>query len=541
LPDPQDVEILRSGPRAWNAWRENNPSTVPALTGIALRLSERQMGPINGGPINLKSALLQGAFLRFATLSAADLEAADMSGADLTHARLDRANLSTANLTNARLDYADFSGANLSRVNLCGASLEHAKNLSESQLQESTGNASTILPPHLRDFVPWSAGRGQPEIELHDLRPTAQTADPDVPHGNSHNVPAYALFIGLALLMTMFGVWQRTNEDGGQQWSEPLLTQLRPSITGDHGLQDTAPEGPADRGSTVELSPNVDPAIPPVTFGSSTVVGTERNLGQSSLTEVVPETFQETNVHAVLPASDGARRSIEAAPNEQASKNLEHGDAKNRGSGIPAPIAAEPRGPSQTAVVPDLPAATLKPDPQSHPAAQPSTETLAGSTPEPSASVRENMGPDLPAEAFKPDPHPHAAQHPSEALVVNTPKQHLDSSSPDYTVLPPVTTAPPSVEATELPTNADIPRPVRKPFLQTPVKQSLIQKPGKPGVQKHVKKPAVQSSEVNPKSARGHRAKEDNLAGKKAEQRTSPSLKQCFGLTGCADLLARGL
>ena len=110
LPDPKDVEILRSGPRAWNAWRENNPSTVPDLTGIALRLSERQMGPINGGPINLKSARLQGAILRFATLSAADLEAADMSDADLVHARFDRANLSAANLSNAQLDHADCLG-----------------------------------------------------------------------------------------------------------------------------------------------------------------------------------------------------------------------------------------------------------------------------------------------------------------------------------------------------------------------------------------------------------------------------------------------
>ena len=126
LPDPQDVEILRSGPRAWNAWRENNPSTVPDLTGIALSLSERQMGPINGGPINLKSARLQGAMLRFATLSAADLEAADMSDADLVHARLDRANLSAANLSNALLDHADFAGATLTKVNLCGASLQHA-------------------------------------------------------------------------------------------------------------------------------------------------------------------------------------------------------------------------------------------------------------------------------------------------------------------------------------------------------------------------------------------------------------------------------
>ena len=246
LPDPKDVEILRSGPRAWNAWRENNPSTVPDLTGIALTLSERQMGPVNGGPINLKSARLQGAMLRFATLSGADLEAADMSDADFVHARLDRANLSAANLSNAllchadfagatltkanfsganlqhailsaadleaadmsnadlmhaqfdqanlsaanltdaRLDHADFAGANLAKANLCGASLQHARNLTESQLKESTGSGSTILPPHLRGSVPWSGARSPTEIERHDLRPRARLpAEVDVsPLGN---------------------------------------------------------------------------------------------------------------------------------------------------------------------------------------------------------------------------------------------------------------------------------------------------------------------------------------------------------------------
>jgi uncharacterized protein YjbI with pentapeptide repeats len=153
LPEATHVEILRSGPRAWNAWREKNPSTIPDLSGIAPKLSERQWGPINGGPINLKSTCLQDAFLRFATLSAADLEAADMSNADLVHARLDHANLSKANLRNVLLDHADFAGANLTQANLCGASLQHAKNLIQAQIEYSIGSDSTILPNHL--VAPW--------------------------------------------------------------------------------------------------------------------------------------------------------------------------------------------------------------------------------------------------------------------------------------------------------------------------------------------------------------------------------------------------
>jgi len=111
------------------------------------------MGPINGGPINLKSTCLKDAFLRFATLLAADLEAADMSNADLVHARLDHANLSNANLRNVLLDHADFAGANLTQANLCGASLQHAKNLTQAQIEYSIGSDSTILPNHL--VAPW--------------------------------------------------------------------------------------------------------------------------------------------------------------------------------------------------------------------------------------------------------------------------------------------------------------------------------------------------------------------------------------------------
>ena len=46
----QRFEALRRGPRSWNVWRAQNPSTIPNLTGIALSVGERQMGPISGGP-----------------------------------------------------------------------------------------------------------------------------------------------------------------------------------------------------------------------------------------------------------------------------------------------------------------------------------------------------------------------------------------------------------------------------------------------------------------------------------------------------------
>ena len=143
------IEILRLGPRAWNPWREQNPSQNPILDHAALSLGERQFGPINGGPINLRSASMRGAALRFATLSRANLEGADLFEADLAHARLDGANLASTNLSCTILDYADFSGAVLSNANLAGASLLHVQNLTQSQINLSICDATTVFPAHL--------------------------------------------------------------------------------------------------------------------------------------------------------------------------------------------------------------------------------------------------------------------------------------------------------------------------------------------------------------------------------------------------------
>jgi hypothetical protein len=162
--DSEHVQILRRGPRAWNAWRRDNPSQIPNLDDAALSLGERQLGPINGGPINLRSASMRRAFFRSANLSAADLEAGDLSGANLAYARLDRANLKAANLQGAVLDYADFNGAVLIDTNLRGASLQQAQNLTQAQINHSTCDAATLLPSHLE--IPHRAWRWSSQTEL---------------------------------------------------------------------------------------------------------------------------------------------------------------------------------------------------------------------------------------------------------------------------------------------------------------------------------------------------------------------------------------
>jgi hypothetical protein len=131
------------------------------------------MGQVNGGPINLASARLRRASLRFATLSGADLEAADLFGADLTDARLEGANLSYADLSQAIFARTDFAGAKLTGANLSGANLLEARNLTQTQLAEGVGDASTMLPPHLELPESWTASADDPGQHLGNGEPRA--------------------------------------------------------------------------------------------------------------------------------------------------------------------------------------------------------------------------------------------------------------------------------------------------------------------------------------------------------------------------------
>jgi len=173
--DISQVEILRQGPHAWNEWRERNPSQRPLLDHLSLALSERQWGAVHGGPINLRLAVLPDASLRFASLLDADLQAADLTRADLVHARLNRANLKDAILKDAVLDHADFANAEFGRAVLTGASLKHARNLTQNQIEETIGDSSTSLPDDLEmpagwldraaaDFTPSGRSSAMPQI-----------------------------------------------------------------------------------------------------------------------------------------------------------------------------------------------------------------------------------------------------------------------------------------------------------------------------------------------------------------------------------------
>ncbi len=89
----EQIDLLKQGAQAWNAWRaEQNEATVD-LSGGALR------------GLDLEGADLSGADLR-----RADLRGANLSGANLRAARLEGANLFKAIIDGADLNEADLRG-----------------------------------------------------------------------------------------------------------------------------------------------------------------------------------------------------------------------------------------------------------------------------------------------------------------------------------------------------------------------------------------------------------------------------------------------
>lgn len=104
---------------------------------------------------DLKGSRLKDAVLVGADLFKANLTEAWLSGADLSNAWLDWAVLHGSQLSLAKFQNANFSAAELSYAAVKNADFTNAKHLDESQLAESVGDGSTILPTDL--IAPQSA------------------------------------------------------------------------------------------------------------------------------------------------------------------------------------------------------------------------------------------------------------------------------------------------------------------------------------------------------------------------------------------------
>jgi len=108
------------------------------------------------GSLNLKGRNLAGARLRPADLSASvagharfaggDLRDLNAYGAVLGGADFARADLTNATFVGAYLQGADFTRAKLAGANFSGAEMVRARGLSQAQLSEACGDASTTLP-----------------------------------------------------------------------------------------------------------------------------------------------------------------------------------------------------------------------------------------------------------------------------------------------------------------------------------------------------------------------------------------------------------
>jgi uncharacterized protein YjbI with pentapeptide repeats len=119
----EQVELLKQGARAWNAWRTKRPEAAVDLSGAALR----------------------GLEIKEADLSGADLRDADFRGTDLRSANLAGAHLEGANLFKAMIDGADLTEANLRGIQFLSCpQLEAAHNWQSAYRDEDMACGAAI-------------------------------------------------------------------------------------------------------------------------------------------------------------------------------------------------------------------------------------------------------------------------------------------------------------------------------------------------------------------------------------------------------------
>jgi Pentapeptide repeats (8 copies) len=126
----EQVEILKKGVAAWNAWRLDNYDARFDLAGA-----------------DFSGANLSGVLLFKASLIDANLSGANLSKANLHHASFISANLSKANFVGADLREADLSEANLTQANLSGANLSGANLFKANAHLEALGIPALKVNP----------------------------------------------------------------------------------------------------------------------------------------------------------------------------------------------------------------------------------------------------------------------------------------------------------------------------------------------------------------------------------------------------------
>ncbi len=117
---PEQIEILKQGAAAWNAWRRDNKVPID-LSDTVLHDTRAPWRNENLTQIDLEGVNLRSANLENTTLRGANLRRADLSNANLRYSTLRKANLSGAILRGANL-----TGTNLTLTSLRDANLINA-------------------------------------------------------------------------------------------------------------------------------------------------------------------------------------------------------------------------------------------------------------------------------------------------------------------------------------------------------------------------------------------------------------------------------
>jgi uncharacterized protein YjbI with pentapeptide repeats len=147
----EHVEILAQGVEAWNAWRQQDRTIVPDLTGISLRekdlegidfrrvdLHDADLHRTNLSKADLYKALLCDANLYEAILVEANLKSADFRRANMRGVNAQYASASGAVMKRANISKTNFSGAKLTNAQLSGADLGGGTDLSQANLNYAT-------------------------------------------------------------------------------------------------------------------------------------------------------------------------------------------------------------------------------------------------------------------------------------------------------------------------------------------------------------------------------------------------------------------
>jgi len=120
MANPEHLALLKAGVHRWNNWRDENPNTIPDLSGADLSL------------LNLQSV----------DFTDTNLAGAKLSESDLTNADLVNANLSGADVANALFISATVINVNFSGANLKGANFRYA--VHEYEEADDNGTEMTL-------------------------------------------------------------------------------------------------------------------------------------------------------------------------------------------------------------------------------------------------------------------------------------------------------------------------------------------------------------------------------------------------------------